>query len=387
MVNLNLWIVLFAFVVFASCEKDDAIVKLTKDKTEQQQVFQEFWDIYDLYYPLMHRKGINWQEIHDKYYPKIDKSTSNAQLFAYLREIMEKTLQDGHSDVEFDGKFTGYAPPLNQNIHNMIKKNTPSAVHLVQSSADNPYISYGTLVADPEIGYICSKEFEPLKDNVREFNVFKKIADKALGELKNKKGIVVDVRTNPGGQGSFALYLAGRFFADSKTISPFPKRRVKTSRGSTEASLGEWITKEYEGIDDKRAAEGGTVGAVFPEEDKANSTGAFQYKRKVVVLTSRQTSSAAEYFTLAMKTQAHIYTIGNTTQGIFSGSENFTLKAGNGKWKTRLSVNDTEFPFKGTYQSFEGIGVSPDQELLPTEAQVASGADIHIEAAVKHINE
>ena len=52
-------------LTFSSCSNDDTTASSNGNAslTEQQKVFQEFWDIYDRHYPLMHRKGINWQNV------------------------------------------------------------------------------------------------------------------------------------------------------------------------------------------------------------------------------------------------------------------------------------------------------------------------------------
>lgn len=86
-----------------------------------------------------------------------------------------------------------------------------------------------------------------------------------------------------------------------------------------------------------------------------------------------------------MKTQDHVKTIGETTFGIFAGSDVFTLKSGNGKWKTRVSIQDVEIRYNGSFQSFEGIGIAPDEILIPTSAEVSSGKDTHIEAAITYL--
>ena len=188
----------------------------------------------------------------------------------------------------------------------------------------------GHLVSDPTIGYINSKMFEPINDTESEFDNFKSIVDEALVFLQNKTGVILDIRTNGGGQGPFAYYLAGRFFSTSTPIE-LVRMRYKTSKGSTESSLSDWVTTFFEGYPDARA-EGGFVAGIDPSDFVVNVSGAFQFTNKVAVLTSKGTASAAEYFTAAMKTQTHVRTIGNTTFGIFAGSENLTLKQGSGKW-------------------------------------------------------
>lgn len=374
--------ILALFIALSSCTKDDDNTNV--GSTNPQEIFQEFWDIYDRHYPLMHRKGIDWQTVYDTYYPQITMTTTDTQLFDFFNTIITTVIKDGHTDVIYNNSQEAvYEPEFNQNVVNMIENNTTSKVNIVASSVNNPYLSYGTLTNNSDIGYINSKNFEPVNENESEFNNFKAIVDEALVALQNKTGIIIDVRTNGGGQGPFAYYLAGRFFSNNTPIELI-RQRIKTSTGSTVSSLGNWATEEFEGYPDSRV-EGGYVAGVFPEDNTISVSGAFQFTHKVAVLTSRNTASAAEYFTAAMKTQSHVSTFGEITFGIFAGSDIFTLNNGNRKWKTRVSTHDIEINYNGSFQSFEGIGIMPDEEILPTSTQVFNGEDLHIEAAINYI--
>lgn len=380
-------LILLLFITIStttSCSNDDNNNNLTPLATEQQKVFQEFWNIYDRHYPLMHRKNINWQTIYDTYYPQITSTTTDNQLLGIFSAIMNDVIKDGHTDVVLNGNQEAiYEPPFNEEIENMAQNNTPSKVTIVTSSANNPYISYGTLTANTNIGYINSKNFEPINENESEFNNFKAIVDEALTALQNKSGIIIDVRTNGGGQGPFAYYLAGRFFANPTPIQLI-RQRIKTTTGSTIASLGGWATEEFEGYPDSRA-EGGYIAGVFPEDNTISNAGDFQFTNKVALLTANGTASAAEYFTAAMKTQSHVKSIGDKTFGIYSGSDILLLTNGFGKWKTRVSTHDIEIKYNNTFLSFEGIGITPDETIIPTATQVSDGDDIHLIAAENYI--
>jgi len=169
---------------------------------------------------------------------------------------------DGHSGLRLNGsQETDFEPGFNQEVQNMVQNNTSSKVNIVASSANNPYLSYGTLISDENIGYINSKQFEPVNQMDSEFNNFKAIVDEALTALQDKSGIIIDIRSNGGGQGPFAFYLAGRFFANT---TPFElvRMRYKTTTGSTESSLSDWVTENFDGYPDARAEEG-TIGSIY----------------------------------------------------------------------------------------------------------------------------
>lgn len=387
MKNILSIVIVSILINFTSCSKDDSVntaTPTTTSTTEQQKVFQEFWDIYDRHYPLMHRKNINWQTVYDTYYPQITATTTDTELFNHFNIIMATIIKDGHTDVVYNNSQEAiFEPDFNETIETMVTNNTPSKVNIVSSSANNPYISYGTLASNTNIGYINSKNFEPVNESESEFNNFKAIVDEALTALQSKTGIIVDIRTNGGGQGPFAYYLAGRFFANATPIELI-RQRIKETTGSTTSALGDWATTEFEGYPDARV-EGGYVAGVFPEDNTITQSGTFQYTNKVALLTSNGSASAAEYFTGAMKTQTHVKSIGDKTFGIFAGSDIFTLTNGNGKWRTRVSTHDVEIKYNNSFQSFEGIGIIPDEQILPTTEQVSAGEDVHINAAVNYI--
>lgn len=373
---------------FSACKKDDGGTTTTTTQNEAQQVFQEFWDTYDRYYPLMHRKNIVWQEVHDTYYPQLKSTTTDQELLGHMKTIMNTVIKDGHSGVTYNQseEATYEDVAFHEGLQQMVAQNLSNKINWLGASESNGYLSYGTLKSDSDIGYIQSKNFEPLSDSEEsEYTAFKNIVDEALQALKDKKGIVVDVRTNGGGQGPFAFYLAGRFYT-SASPTEIVRKRVKAKTGDTEASLTEWISQPFNGYNEPRAEEGVVAGIYDIDEHKVSATGAFQYGLPVALLTSRGTASAAEYFTVAMKTQNHVKTFGNTTFGIFAGSEHLTLKKGAGKWVTRVSIEDVEMLYNGTFQSFEGIGIAPDEVLLPTDADVSAGKEIHLEAAITYIN-
>lgn len=375
---------LFLILSLNSCNNDDDTIT-DSNLLESQKVFKEFWDIYDKHYPLMHRKNINWQTVYDTYYPQITTTTTNSELLGYFNSIMTTVLKDGHTDVIYNNTQEAvYTPDFNENILTMIENNTASKINIVPSSSANPYISYGTLVSNSDIGYINSKSFEPINENESEFNNFKAIVDEALTALQGKTGIILDIRTNGGGQPHYAYYLAGRFLATSTPIELI-RQRIKISTGSGVESLGNWATELFEGYPDSRA-EGGYIAGTFPDLNTVNKSGSFQFTNKVALLTSNGTASAGEYFTAALKTQNHVKTIGDKTFGIFAGSDILTLRNGGGKWKTRVSTHDIEVIYNGIWQSFEGIGISPDETLIPTSTQISTGEDIHINSAINYIN-
>ncbi|MCT4631119.1 MAG: S41 family peptidase [Firmicutes bacterium] len=370
---------------------NDHKIESSKDSqlTEQQLVFNEFWNLYDRYYPSFNRKGIDWQKIYDTYYPLVSNNTSDEDLFKIFEEIII-LIDDGHTSLTYKDREAVSEDNSIPEIMETFENVTPTLVNIVESSKDNQLISYGKLKNNPKIGYINSKVFMPMTEDgeeneenfEKEMKKFENTIEEALIYLKDTDGIIIDVRGNGGGDGGLATHLAGRFFKNSPV--EYSRKRIKIAAGSKESAFGEWVTKEFDGIKDKRSMEG-TMASVGPEFNTIGATGSFQYTKPVVVLTSWTTASSGEYFTVAMKTQPHVTTVGNRTCGIFSGSENVILSNGNGKWTTNISVQDTEFMFNGKFQGLEGKGITPDYLLIPTKEDIENNKDIHIEKALEII--
>lgn len=353
-------------------------------ETRQQKVFNEFWNICDRYYPLMYRKGIDWNKVYNDYNKKITEETTNEELLDLLGDIMKNVLKDGHSYIEYDTEDRAFEVIPNPKVSEMIQNNTESYINY--NSTGNKYLDYGVLKENKKIGFINSKIFEPEEETQEELERFEGRVDEALEALKDKEAIIIDVRENRGGQAMYAQYLAGRFFKTEE--SRLLRRRFKIKKGSDLTSLSDFIEEEeeyFDGYKDKRS-EYGKVVELTGEGAIVRNSGDFQFQNKVAVLTSRNTASSGEIFTAAMKTQKHVKTIGNKTFGIFSGSEVFTLKSGRGKWKLKISIDDVEVYYNDKFQSFEGIGITPDKVIIPNEAAITNGKDVHIEEAIHYFN-
>jgi C-terminal processing protease CtpA/Prc len=86
-----------------------------------------------------------------------------------------------------------------------------------------------------------------------------------------------------------------------------------------------------------------------------------RYTRPIVLLTNGDSVSAAEWFTLALRTQGHVNHAGTATHGAFSGREERSLING---WIYRIS------PYRITDMSgncYEGRGISPEKEIAGTD--------------------
>lgn len=107
--------------------------------------------------------------------------------------------------------------------------------------------------------------------------------------------------------------------------------------------------------------------------------GSEQFLKPVVVLTSKSTGSAAEWFTLAMKTLPNASVVGDTTAGCFSPKIERELPNG---WSFTLS---SKIAVSAEMVQYEGFGIPPDYTVLNTKNDFASKRDAMLEKGIEVI--
>ncbi|CCN35800.1 putative C-terminal processing peptidase [Vibrio nigripulchritudo SO65] len=332
-------------------------------------VQKEMCHIYQKYYGLTERKHVDWEK--DCFNKKGDLMRD------VFGPLMTDTLKDGHSSISYRDKTVSYEPDIHPYLEQMLQTVTPRYIDYTVDIEDNAYLAYGELKSDSSIGYINTFNFEPETDLEDDYDYFAELVDNALDSLKTKRAIIIDARLNQGGQVPMAFYLAGRFY-QGEAIQ-VARYRIRTPNGK----LSHWLDGEVIGYQDHRA-DGGYVSGVFAEDGYLRKSGEYQYQKPVILLTSKLTASAAEFFTIAMKNQKHVTVIGTSTFGIFSGSDILTLSS-DANYSTRLSTQDIEVYIDDQFTSLEGIGIKPDISDEISGSHVEKGFDSQLEKAISSL--
>lgn len=339
--------------------------------------FEHTWHLFNDYYPFMQQRNVDWQAQWDTYRPLVNEGTSPEDLFSILSQLVSP-LDDGHIDitVETDVLDEEFSPALPKGwdtkallLSNEYNIDTDDAFeHLAYNALDNISERYGIseLIHNEEdqipvawgklegnigyiniagMGYFHSDGSVPNIDEALT-NVNKQMTTIIEG-LKDTEGMIIDVRFNGGGHEDISLLIAS-YFTDKKRLA-FTKENYNTGNATP---LKEWYI-----------------------EPNSNIT----YAKPVVVLTAENTASAAEVFTLSMRTLPQVTHIGETTQGIFSDSLSFDLTQG-------LS---TSFPFQTYYSinnvAYETLGIPPHLNAPTTTLSDSSmGAQPAIHQAITH---
>ncbi len=269
-------------------------------------LFDQVWSDFDQHYSLFVVKNINWDSLRSVYRPRALAAGSVEGASTQIARMLGK-LQDDH--VVFRGNRVGTS------VHGggFEAVNASQYVQYGDGFPDGLY--YGTV--RPTIGYLNIPTFEGT-------NWIPEV-DSALRVLGGMTSIIIDVRNNDGGFLENATSAAGRF-ADRKTTVAY----VRYRNGPAHSDFTSPIVQEV------------------------SPGGAKQFLGKIVLLTDRNTISAAELFVLSMRALGRTTVVGDTTAGE-TGSP-FARELQNG-WSYQFPES---IEFTLDMKEFEDIGLPPD---------------------------
>lgn len=298
--------------------------------------FEIFWKDFDKYYAQFSVRHIDWDSVYALYRPQITASTSDRQLFAILSGIvygindMHVTLYTPLGDVYWKNPAPASYP----------SRRLVNACTYVRCGSPQRSILEYRVCQDTGFGYVNIPTFSGQGDGLTIADPRYLVIDDIVTQWKGMRGIIIDVRGNPGGSLANAETIAGRF-ADGPHIYSY--RRQKTGPGRDD--LSPWKSTSIE------------------------PKGPYQFLKPVVVLTSRATSSSAEMFVMAMRSFPNVTIVGDTTGG---GVGNPIFRELPNGWTYRLS---TEVEADALRRIVEGVGIAPDVLVQTTTADSANGID------------
>jgi hypothetical protein len=204
-------------------------------------------------------------------------------------------------------------------------------------SSPDSLIYYGWI--DTDVAYLRIRRFPG-------YEVVDKYFDGIIQDLMKAKGIIIEVRGNPGGTGSGVEAIASRF-ADKQRL--FMKNYNRTG-----------ASREYNNI---------TYHYMQPK-------GPVQFTGPVVLLQNRFSESGSDAFALAIRVLPHAISIGEFTGGCFATY--YPEKLING-WTVSLpwsyATDQNNF-------CWEGIGIAPNLRQINTKEDISSGNDKVLELAI-----
>jgi len=339
---------------------------LNRDKGQPMENFEAFSKVYKENYALFDVKHIDWNKEYGYYSERINEKTTDDELFNIFQEILKK-LDDKHcyiyrfNEIYFSGfglQSLNYIDllsfdfrlPTNDFSLKLIENNY--LVDYEKSLKVKSFLPpmgirkvFTTGWLTDSIAYIHMTEMSNKSKEVHNsVSLF-------LQKYQNAKGFVIDVRDNIGGYSLPAKELAEYFTTELNTYA--------ISRLRDPDSI-----YKFQG----------------PEYWKIQPTAESEYENQpIALLTNSNTQSAAELFTLMMKTLPSVKIIGDTTSGIFADTHIGKLPNG---WEYRLSIRKTN---DWNDSIVENIGIVPDKLIENTKKDLKNKTDNVLESAINYI--
>jgi len=192
-------------------------------------------------------------------------------------------------------------------------------------------------------------------DQFRQWEV--KELKEELEKARSAPGVIIDLRTNVGGEGNAMAAMAGFFFPRRTLLAKIMHRKqvAKSERdGGNEEQNDAYAGKE-----------GGQI-----------------YAGPVVILMSESSGSAAELFAAGLQDAGRAKVAGAQSCGCVLGITKHRVMKGGGV----LEISEILW-FSPKGRKLEGEGVIPDKGVAPTIASLREKRDVALEEGVKMLQE
>lgn len=315
-------------ILLSSC---DALVGPDPENTPESN-FEILWKEFDRDYVFFLYKGINWDSLYSVYRPQVGRATSGTELFGILSSLLAN-LKDVHTSLHApygDYFYTDFytRSPVNFNLSDIRNR------YLKNQFTAGSYLC-GT-VGD-SLAYILIRSFG---DGNYE------ALDDILAGFHSMRGLILDVRSNPGGDAGNADFILQRF-VEKRTLVAY----IQFRSGPKHSDLTDLIPLYV---------------------DPAG----VRFTKPIAILTNRHSASASEWFTSGFKILPRTITVGDTTAG--GASSPIFRELPNG-WSYRIP---RQMFFTPNKQTVEGMGIAPDFPVWISKADSLAGRDPILERAI-----
>ncbi len=326
---------LFALLLFpflSACVDEEEF-----DNTPQGN-FEALWKIIDEHYCFLDYKkekiGLDWQEVYHQYKVRVSDKMTKDQLFEVLAAMLSE-LQDGHVNLSAAHDFArnwSWQENYPANFSDSLQRRYLGTDYKIASG-----LKYKIL--DDNIGYV---RYESFKDGVGDGNL-----DEVIKHFMLCRGLIIDIRSNGGGELTNAEIIAARF-CHEKTLVGYIQHKTGTGHS------------DFSGL----------------EERYLEPSAGLRWYKPVCVLTNRSVYSAANEFTMYMKTLPGVSIVGDHTGGGSGMPFSNTLPNG---WVVRFSA----VPTYDTDKNPTEFGIAPDYNVQLLGTDFERGEDTVIEFARK----
>jgi carboxyl-terminal processing protease len=178
----------------------------------------------------------------------------------------------------------------------------------------------------------------------------------ALQQFKDAPGLILDLRTNSGGDGGEGMKVAGYFFNEK-----VPMATIVTRTGKSPSALFGLVS--------------------LPKVFEAGEKGKQLYSNPVVILINEATGSTSELVASGMQEKGRAQIVGTQSCGCVLG----VLKHRDLKGGGELAISEVAF-VTPQGRKLEGNGVMPDRKVSLTLTDLQRQRDTALEEAEKYLN-
>ena len=329
----KLIVVLILTISLISCEN----LFFEETSAGEVQVFDSFFKEVERHYSFFN--VISFETFEKEYRDQrtiLAQTPSRGQLNASL-QILVNHLRDGHTDV-YGFNTISYNDWFDQFPAN----------HL--DDIRSYFSSYRTINSALEYGRLENQNIGYLRINTFSGGVDFSSIDNIIDELSDTDAMIIDVRSNGGGDSRNADLIISRF-NDQSRLQFLQRRRTG-------------------GLND--------FGAWF--ENITETTDKLTFNKPTFVLTNRKCLSSTEWFVSGMMTIPNVQIVCDTTGG---GSGNPLLKELPNGWSMRTSNTQKQLP---NGRDFQFTGLYPDIPIWINESDSIEGVDTILEKAIELAN-
>jgi hypothetical protein len=318
-----------------SCEK----IYFHEKSVNSEYVFECFWKEVDRNFSFFSYLNLNWDSVHTVYQQKINQNTTPKELSGILGEMI-LLLKDGHSDLLTDYEITSYTDWYTKYPENQIANISPYFEYYRSESS----AVFSGKIKSANLGYIYIKTFGG--NDTLQYSVI----DKILTDLETTDGIIIDVRSNTGGNSVNGTIISERFADSEKYI-----HKTRYRNGNNHNDFTPWHNNYL------------TFG------------GKVHYKKPLAILTNRRCFSATGWFLLEMRSLPQVKIIGDTTGG--GSAQPIVRELPNG-WIVRMSNSQRLTP-EGKDDQYTGL--YPDIPVWISDQDELKKIDTILERAIAEL--
>ena len=278
--------------LLSSCIREEEVTNTPQGN------FEALWKIIDEQYCFLEYKQIDWNAIHDKYSKLITNTMSSEGLFEVLGNMLNE-LKDGHVNLA-SAHNVSYYDAWYQDYPRNFREDIVEDVYLGKASTDyRTAAGVKYKIFEDNIGYM---RYESFSSGIGDGNL-----DEILSYLAACNGLIIDVRSNGGGNVTNSTRIAARF-TNKKVLTGYI--RHKTGKGHNDIS------------------------EPYPIELEPSNS--IRLQKIVVGLTNRRSYSSSNDFVNQMSCLPNVTIMGDNTGG--GSGMPFTSELPNG-WTVRFSAS------------------------------------------------